>query len=377
MLKNSNLLTLQNDLNSQTSCLNKWCNSNKLTINPQKCHILAISPKSNKNVTDFFIKLNGTVIRAENSVKYLGINLDLNLNFRKHIEVIENKLSRSLAILFKLKPVLPQNALLKLYYAMVHPYLIYGLVAWGSTFPSYIEKLNILQNKAVKLIGGGNYLDRATPYYSKLNILKLPDLYKLEVAKFVHRFMHNTLPQSFSNFFAKVGQVNTRTTRSSSNPNNLYIPCYKSNRIQQSIKYQGVKVWNSIPVEIQNLPKSRFKIKLKSHLMQAYLKEINWFYLEHLRLTGQLSTWLRPSNRLFYIKPLKSNPGGCSTRRPRRSLRSLPVSIRVPNLLVKSLTLFFVCFLTRVATNKLLLLLLLLLLLINDYASSEVLSYHC
>ena len=55
----------------------------------------------------------------------------------------------------------------------------------------------------------------------------------------------------------------------------LVLPCYKSNRIQRSIKYQGVKVWNSIPVEIQNLPKSRFKIKLKSHLMQAYLKEIN------------------------------------------------------------------------------------------------------
>ena len=77
-------------------------------------HILAISPKSNKNVTDFFIKLDGTVISVENSAKYLGINLDLSLNFRKHIEVIENKLSRSLAILFKLKPVLPQNALLKL-----------------------------------------------------------------------------------------------------------------------------------------------------------------------------------------------------------------------------------------------------------------------
>ena len=115
-----------------------------MTINPQKCHILAITPKSSKNITDFFIKLDGTVISAENSVKYVGINLDLNLNFRKHIEVIENKLSRCLAILFKLKPELPQNALLKLYYAMVHLYLIYGQVAWGSTFPSYIEKLNIL-----------------------------------------------------------------------------------------------------------------------------------------------------------------------------------------------------------------------------------------
>ena len=177
MLKNSNHLTLQNDLNSQASCLNKWCKSNKMTINPQKCRILAICPKSNKNVIDFFIKLDGTVISAGYSVKYLGINLDLNLNFSKLIEVIENKLSRSLTIMFKLKPVLPQNALLKLYYAMVHPCLIYGLVAWGSTFPSYIEKLIILsyQNKTVKLIGGGNYLDRATPYYSKLNILKLPD----------------------------------------------------------------------------------------------------------------------------------------------------------------------------------------------------------
>ena len=64
MLRNSNLLTLQNDLNSQASCLNKWCKSNKLTINPQKCHILAISPKSNKNVTDFFIKVGGTVTGA-------------------------------------------------------------------------------------------------------------------------------------------------------------------------------------------------------------------------------------------------------------------------------------------------------------------------
>ena len=80
-----------------------------------------------------------------------------------------------------------------------------------------------------------------------------------------------------------------------------------------------------------------------------------------MQLTGQHSTWLRPSIRLFYIKPLKSNPGGCSTQRPRRSLRSLPVSIRVPNLLVKSLNLFFVCFLTRVATNKLLFLFLTLI----------------
>ena len=107
MVKNSNLLTLRSGLNSQASSLNKWWKSTKLNINPQKCHILATSTKLNKNVTDFVIKLDGTNISAENSVRYLGINLDLNLNFRKHIEVIKNKLSKSWAILFELKPVLP------------------------------------------------------------------------------------------------------------------------------------------------------------------------------------------------------------------------------------------------------------------------------
>ena len=185
MRKHSNFSTLQSNLNYQASCLIDCCKSNKLTINPQKCHVFLIPPKSNKTSTNFLVKLDDIFIKAENCVKYLGILIDSNLNFRFHLEEIENKISKSLGILYKLKLILPQNALLKLYYSMVHSHLLYGLVVWGSTFPSYLKKLNSIQNKAVKLIGGGNYLDRVTPYYSKLNILKLPDLYKLETVKFV------------------------------------------------------------------------------------------------------------------------------------------------------------------------------------------------
>ena len=89
---------------------------------------------------------------------------------------------------------------------------------------------------------------RATIFYSNLHILKLPGLFKLEIAKFVHRFMHSILPQSFSDIFVKAGKVTTRTNRS--NLNNLYIPRYKPNKIQLSTKYQGVEVWNPICDEI-------------------------------------------------------------------------------------------------------------------------------
>ena len=42
-----------------------------------------------------------------------------------------------------------------------------------------------LQNKAVQIIGGGNYYYKATLFYSILGILKLLDLVKLEIALFV------------------------------------------------------------------------------------------------------------------------------------------------------------------------------------------------
>ena len=92
MLKPSNLSTLQSNLNYQASCLIDWCKSNKLTINPQKCHVLLIPSKLNKTSSNFVVKLDDTFIKAENCVKYLGILIDSNLNFRFHLEEIENKL---------------------------------------------------------------------------------------------------------------------------------------------------------------------------------------------------------------------------------------------------------------------------------------------
>ena len=261
MLKHWNFSTLQSNLNHHASCLIDWCKSNKLTINPQKCHVLLISPKLNKTSTDFVVKLDDSFIKAENCVKCLSILINSNLNFHFQLEEIENKLSKSLEIVYKLKPILPLIALLKLYYSMVHSHLLYGLVVWGINFSFLSKKLNSIQNKAVKLIGERNYLDRVTLYYSKLNILKLPDLYKLETAKFICSSMQNTLPQSFSDFFVKVSEISGLTTRSSGNRHSLYIPRYNTNRLQRSIKYQGVQIRNSIPLKIQNLPFSTLKRK--------------------------------------------------------------------------------------------------------------------
>ena len=88
--------------------------------------------------------------------------------------------------------MLPQEALCKIYFALFHPHLLYGLVVWGSTFPTYMSKLESLQNKAVKIIiGDGTTRESPTSFYGQLKILKLTDLYKFEIATLVYDFLYD------------------------------------------------------------------------------------------------------------------------------------------------------------------------------------------
>ena len=116
-------------------------------------------------------------------------------------------------------------------------------------------------------------MDHATPFYSKLKILKIPELYKHEVTKLIFHHYHQRLPPLLSNLYIKTNQVSQKCTRSSSTANNptLYIPLYKTTRLQKSIRYQGVKIWNKIPTSIKTKQSFKsFKVSYKNYLLNMY-----------------------------------------------------------------------------------------------------------
>ena len=96
--------------------------------------------------------------------------MNKDLSFLSHIKKLQNKLSKSESILNEVKPFLNATTPFQLYYFILHSYFQYGIIIWGSTFKSYLKKLNTLQNKAVKIITGGSWRKRATPFYAKLKI---------------------------------------------------------------------------------------------------------------------------------------------------------------------------------------------------------------
>ena len=73
--------------------------------------------------------------------------MDDKLNFGDHIKILESKVARGVGILAKLKHFLPQTIFLQLLHTLVHSLLLYGIIKWGNTFPTYMRKLNALQNR--------------------------------------------------------------------------------------------------------------------------------------------------------------------------------------------------------------------------------------
>ena len=131
---------LQNKLKSELSAICNWMTANKLSLNTNKLNALFISPKQNIPLPEINVNCVLGIIKSVNKAKYLGINLDNKLNFRDHIKLIEMKIARSVGILNKLKHYLNKPSLKKLYHFLISSHINYGLLVWGSTYPSYLTK---------------------------------------------------------------------------------------------------------------------------------------------------------------------------------------------------------------------------------------------
>ena len=251
--------------------LNIWCCANKLTVNRSKSNALVISPKLIHDFAEqLTVSYDSFQIYSVKSAKYLGVIIDNRINFYDHIKVLECKIARSVGILTKLKTILPKQNLLQLYYTLVHSHLTYRISIWGSTYPSYLHKLQKLQNKALKAIFNAPYRSPAKPLYTQLNILQIRNVYKHEIAKFMFNCNKTLTSTPFSNFFQKTNQVSNRSTRLLAEQDNLYIPRYRNNRLQRRIKYEGVKIWNLTPKEIKKSTYNIFKNNYKKYLLSLY-----------------------------------------------------------------------------------------------------------
>ena len=90
---------------------------------------------------------------------------------------------------------------------MFHSHLQYSLINWGRAYKSHYRNLLILQNKILRAC---LFLPMHHPtnlLYTKFGVLKLDDMVKMELAKFMYKFDNKMLTNSFNNYFLWLDKI--------------------------------------------------------------------------------------------------------------------------------------------------------------------------
>jgi len=125
---------------------------------------------------------------ASKTYKLLGLYLDENLAFDSNTNMLLSKLAKAIHVLNKVKHILPQKALLNLYYALFHSHLTYcpTIVIVSMASLSNIAKIEKMQKKAVRTIALTTYNAHTAPLFSKFKIMRYTDIIRQSQLHIMH-----------------------------------------------------------------------------------------------------------------------------------------------------------------------------------------------
>ena len=238
-MSNSDMATLESQMNKELVKINTWFECNMLKLNLQKTGFQLFT-KSKRHV-DPKLEICGVPIDKLQEVKFLGVLVDPDLTFKPHIHKLSVKLAQLSGVIGSVKHLLSISQLVLIYNALVLPHLTYCSLIWGLNYHTRLHRLLVLQKRMVRHILGLNYRDSVTHRFGELKILTVFSIMKYRAIIFAHKHLNNALPRALRNLLEIRDPV--VDTRDSST---FIIPFTRSNYRKNTVRFFVPKIWNEL-----------------------------------------------------------------------------------------------------------------------------------
>ena len=150
-MSGKNLSSMTIALNEQLTAIYEWLCCDKLSLNVLKTHYMILTQQSEK-VDDISFYINYVSIERVYVTKFLGVQIDSQLNWKNHIQYTWKILCKRIGILSKGSKKLQKSSLISLYYSFAFPYFIYCNHVWGNTYQTNLNNAVRIQNKLIRII---------------------------------------------------------------------------------------------------------------------------------------------------------------------------------------------------------------------------------
>ena len=125
--------------------------------------------------------------------------------------------------------------------------LSYCIQIWGQAYKSNTNYINVLQNRALRIIYKINRFKNIDYIYKKLNILKFNDLKKVYMLNYMYKAFHNKLPNIVQvKYVKKYSRYNFRNYKL------FHIKMSKLNTKIKWLSISGCILWNEFDLIIKN-----------------------------------------------------------------------------------------------------------------------------
>lgn len=257
LLRNNSAQELHEDTISTIDKVITYCNQNDLALNASKTVCMHFSRR-----TEQLLPLPD--ISSEKEAKLLGLTLDTDLTWTGHINGLCKKLSSGVFIVRRIYWIGGLEVAKSAYYAMFDSHLRYGITVWGGTTESNLNRVLVLQKKAIRVLANLQPLDSCRDSFKSLEVLTVIALY---VKCVILQTIELDLPRGET-----IHNYNTRYAADYS------LPIHHTAQFQRKPSYIGRKLFNALPTTLKALRGKALSLGLHNWLKTRPLYSIQEYY---------------------------------------------------------------------------------------------------
>jgi hypothetical protein len=148
----------------------------------EKTNIMKFTSNTRQNEI-FHIIYQNRLLTGTNNTKFLGLELDKNVNWKNHIQKILPKLSSACYLIRRMYSFCNLNTLMMIYFAYFHSVMEFGIIFWGVSVES--KRIFPQQKRIIRFLTGSSSRATCRMMFFELKILTLTSQYILSLMRFL------------------------------------------------------------------------------------------------------------------------------------------------------------------------------------------------
>ena len=190
-----------------------------------------------------------------------------------HVEHVYNSLVKYFGIFNHVKTMISKKIARQLYFAFIHLRIKYGIEVFGDCANVYLQKLQVIQNKLIKLLLNFDCPTSTNELHHQLSLLKVSDIHNVNVLSFVNECRSGRCRALFSNYYhIREAGYNIRQK------DRLHAPMARTDIGQSCCKIKGARLWsNAFNLVNQHLYKKTLE-RLSQNILLRHINTFMKFY---------------------------------------------------------------------------------------------------